>query len=202
MIKYHGTAQDLLGNALPGATAQVKNHLTGSNAPLYEDDEVTPKANPLTCDSSGRFSFKSPAGRFDIVVSKDGFSATLSDVTLIDDPSIIYMVNDEGSTLSYSDPVYVSGDGEVKQAQSDGTADEANAIAVCVESSLANGSTGRFRTVGLIDRSGMPGDLCYLSSAGAISPSPPTVGYVTTLGRQVSNDKFFVSIELSIGLVP
>ncbi len=202
MIKYHGTAQDLVGDAIPGATAQVKNHITGINAPLYEDDEVTPKANPLTCDSSGRFSFKSPAGLVDIVVSADGFSATLTEISLIEDPSLIYMVNDEGSSLSYGDAVYISGSGEVKKGQSDGTEDESNIVGICVDTILADGSTGRFKTIGSIDRISTPGEIGYLSASGVITASPPSTGFVTALGRQVSNSKFFVSIELSIELVP
>ncbi len=57
MIKYYRVAQDLGGNVLPGATVQIKNFLTGVNAPIYQDDGVTPKANPVTCDSSGIASF-------------------------------------------------------------------------------------------------------------------------------------------------
>lgn len=200
MIKYHGTAQDLDGNAIPAASALIVNHLTALNATVYEDDEVTPKTNPLTTDSDGRFSFKSPAGIFDITVSKGSFSAELTEITIVEDPSLIYMINEDGGNLLAGDPVYVSGDGLVKKAQSDGTNEEANVIGVCVEPILTDGNTGRFRTIGLIDREGTPGNIGYLSSTGTITDTPPSTGFVTVLGKQVSADKFFLNIQYTIGL--
>ena len=197
MIKYHGVAQDLSGNALPGATAQVKNHLTGSNAPIYADDGVTPLGNPLTADSSGRFSFKSPSGLFDIIVVKDAYSAALTEVTIVEDPSLVYLVNG-GPALVYGDLVYVSGDGEVSKGQSDGTLEEAGIIGVCMETLLAGGSTGRIRTIGFCDRDGAAGVLVYLSATGTMTETPPASGFAAIIGKQITTERMYVDVQFAV----
>lgn len=202
LVTYHGAAQDLDGVALPGASVLVQNSLTGAHAPLYALDGVTPILNPATADGYGRFSYKWAAGLYDITVTKDTYSATLPQVTAIEDPSIIYMVNDSGGTLSYGDVVHVSGDGLVDQADSDGPEAAASAVAVCVEGTLGAGSTGRFRTIGPIDRVGTPGAIGYLSSAGVITQSAPTSGFAVVMGRQSGADVFTLNISLPVELAP
>lgn len=192
MIKFYGNAQDLDGNALSDAVVLIKSAITGVNAPIFEDDGATPKANPTTSDASGRYSFKIDAGLYDITATKSGFTVEDNGVTVIDDPSLLYLQNDEGASLEYGDPVYISGDGEVKLAESNGTEAEAGVVAVCVEDLLTDGSVGRFRTMGAILRAGTPGAIGYLSASGTITETEPVVGSVVVLGRQISATEFLL----------
>lgn len=196
-VKYNGVAQDLQGAALPSATVTVKNALTGANAPIFNDDGSS-KTNPLTTDSSGRFSFNAEAGLYTIEITKGLYSATLTNITLIEDPSILYLVNDNGSALALGNLVYISGDGEVKKGQSDGTEAEASVMAACAESTLANGATGRFRALGLIARTGTPGVIGYLSDTGTITETVPSSGFATVVGKQISNTLFDININLPV----
>jgi len=193
MRKYHGAAQDEFGNRLPTTAVTVINQLTGSIAPIFADDETTPLANPTSSDSNGLYTFKAAAGRYTITVS--GQSA-LVDVTILDDPSILYLVN-SGASILYGEAAYISGDGTAAKAQSDGTNSEASVVAICLETALTNGSTGRFRTFGLIDRAaGTPGALGYLGQDGEITETVPDYSagdfFSTILGRQFTSDKFNV----------
>lgn len=195
MRKYHGVAMNLGGAVVPGATATIKSFLTGVNAPIFEDDNTTPKANPITCDSSGRFSFKCLPGLYSIVTAKDAYSSTDTEVMIIDDVTLAYLINDHGSNISPGDLCYVSGDGEVKRGVSTGTETQASIEVICVENAvLAHGSTGRFRSLGLVPVSGTPGAVGFLGPAGTIVTDLPAAAdgdtYSVTLGRFVSSSLF------------
>jgi hypothetical protein len=198
MQKYHGVCQDERGNVIASATVTVKNHLTGSVAPIFEDDETTTKANPIITDVQGRYEFKAVAGLYDILAVFGAYSSTLTSVTLMDDPSLLYLENDSGSVLAYGDIVCINGSNTVTLARSDTTEAEASAVAVCMET-IADGSTGRFRALGLIEIAGTAGDLGYLSNTpGEITFTIPTTGRSTILGVQTSADKFYFDPTLPI----
>ncbi len=195
MRKYHGVAMNLDGAVVPLASATIKSFLTGVNATIYEDDATTPKANPITTDSSGRFSFKAPPGLYTITTAKDAYTSTETEVMIIDDVTLFYLINDHGGNLSPGELCYVSGDGEVKRGISTGTETQASIEVICVETSvLANGSTGRFRSLGAVPVSGTPGAIGFLGPAGTIVEDLPSVGdgdtYSVTLGRFVSATLF------------
>lgn len=166
--------------------------LTGSFAPLFEDDGVTPKSNPTTTSSSGMYSFVIAAGVYDITVFS---TAPMIKVNIIEDPSIIYRIN-SGAPLLYGDSVYISGDGLVALAGTTGTAEEARVLAICVETTLATGATGRFRHFGMITHTGTPGALGYLGQDGLPTETVPLYAsgdkFSTILGRQFSNSQFHV----------
>jgi hypothetical protein len=68
-----------------GATVQVKLTGTATPATLYSDNGVTPKTNPVTCDSTGQFDFYVADGRYDLVIVGGGsIGKTLTDVEIAD----------------------------------------------------------------------------------------------------------------------
>lgn len=178
--------------ALPGVPVTVLDSLTGSFVPLFEDDGVTPKSNPTTTSTSGMYSFTIVAGVYDITVFS---TAPMSKVNIIEDASILYRVN-SGAPLIYGDSVYSSGDGTVALAGTTGTAEQARVLAICVETTLATGATGRFRHFGMITHSGTPGALGYLGQDGLPTEIVPYFEdgdkFSTILGRQFSNSQFHV----------
>lgn len=188
MKKEYRAAQDLNGNALPGATVQIKNSASGANAPLFEDDEVASKANPLTANSSGVVSFKVADGIYDIVVTSGAYTNTETLVSIFESPDVVQLQNADAVTFGYGDLVYIFGSGTVKRAKSNGTEAEASAEAVCLETALTPGSTGRFKINGAVSGlSGTPGAIGYLSQTGTITNTVPTTGagdvFSTIVGR-------------------
>jgi hypothetical protein len=84
MEKYHGTALSIAGPAIPEATVSVYV-LGGGAATIYEDNGVTPKANPITSGIDGEYNFYAANGRYTIVTAKAGFATdTRTDVMLYD----------------------------------------------------------------------------------------------------------------------
>lgn len=193
MIRYTDRAQDTDGVGLVGAAVRVRNSITGALAPLFATDGVTPITNPATSGTGGYFTFCIAAGIYDIHIEKDAFIGDEDDVTIIDDPSIKYLTNSD-ATISYGDVVYIYDNNQVKLATNDDTEDLANAYAVCVESSLLNGHVGRFRTFGLIDQDGTPGELGYLGVGGQITENIPDYDsgarFSVVLGRFTASGKF------------
>lgn len=82
MDKFFGIAQDSLGDVIPNATCTVTIFGTGALASLYQDDETTTVANPITTDANGRFEFCATDGIYNIAVSKNGVTSTFQHVTL------------------------------------------------------------------------------------------------------------------------
>lgn len=74
------------GTHLPSATVTVYQAGTLTLAAIYSDDGVTPKSNPATSHATtGYINFYAANGRYDVTVSKLGYSTyTLSDVLLHD----------------------------------------------------------------------------------------------------------------------
>jgi hypothetical protein len=146
----------------------------------------------MSSSSGGLYSFKASSGVYDIFIYS---RLPLTKVSLIEDYSILYFVN-EGVDLLYGDAVYVSGDGSVSLASSATLAPQSRNIAICIDTTVMSGSTGRFRTVGLINRDGTPGALGYLSESGEITETVPSYDggdlYSTILGRQFSNSSFYI----------
>ena len=199
MQKYHGVCQDKDGNIVPGASVSIKNYLTAALAPIFNDDETTAKTNPIICDSIGQYEFKAAAGLYSIVATFGAYTSTIEPVTLIDDPSLVYLINNTGSTLSYGKACYINGSGTVGLAESGSTDAKASAVGVCLESSLSNGSSGRFRTIGQTARSGTPGDIIYLSSTpGSVTTTPPTTGWSTILGVQTTSEVYYLDPGLPV----
>ena len=52
----------------PGIQVFVKLKSTGAMAAIFEEDETTPKANPLTTDALGNFWFYATNGRYNTTI--------------------------------------------------------------------------------------------------------------------------------------
>jgi hypothetical protein len=87
--KYFGTVLDKNGNAVAGATVQVRITGTSTLVPLYQDDETTIISNPMTTTALGEYSFKTTDGEYDIVIAISGVTATTTKVRLYPVPTII-----------------------------------------------------------------------------------------------------------------
>lgn len=79
--------QGAVGTMTPAAgasiTVLIRPGLT--NAVIYSDDGITPTANPVIADASGRFSFYVADGRYDLRASGAGFTTfTLTDQDIHD----------------------------------------------------------------------------------------------------------------------
>jgi hypothetical protein len=81
------------GVLTPLGNATVDVFITGTTtrASLYSDNGVTAKSNPFTSTATGAVAFYAPDDRYDIVVTKAGFSpVTVADVILEDiDDSVV-----------------------------------------------------------------------------------------------------------------
>lgn len=85
MRKYADNLIDTAGNIVSGATVTVYNTGTLVKPTIYSDDGVTPVANPVTTDASGRFSFYVADGRFDLAFAGSGITSySLSDIEIAD----------------------------------------------------------------------------------------------------------------------
>lgn len=86
MEKYFGLilskGTDNLVRPLQGATATVYNYGTAVLASLFQDDESTPIANPITTDSDGRYEFNAADGQYTIVIVKNGVTITQTKIRL------------------------------------------------------------------------------------------------------------------------
>lgn len=72
--------------AVSAASVRVNLADTSTAATIYSDNGTTAVANPLTTDSSGRFTFFAADGLYDLVVSGTGFTTyTVEDVELTEE---------------------------------------------------------------------------------------------------------------------
>lgn len=92
MQKYIDAVIGETGRPISGASATV--YLTGTQtlATIYSNNGVTTQANPVTTDASGMFSFYAADGRYDIVVSYNTTTKTVTDV-LLEDPIDAGVIN-------------------------------------------------------------------------------------------------------------
>ena len=90
MQKFSDTVSTLDGsNVVVLSTATVNVYVAGTNtlATIYSDNGVTGKANPFQTSTTGVLEFYAADGRYDLVITKAGYTGvTLSDV-LLEDPS-------------------------------------------------------------------------------------------------------------------
>lgn len=92
MQRFFGVSQDINGNAIPAVTVTVNLAGTGTLATLFSDNSFTPLVNPFTSNTDGTYLFYTRDGRYDIVLTKTGFTFTSSetaDALLEDRTSVI-----------------------------------------------------------------------------------------------------------------
>lgn len=117
--------------------------------------------------------------------------------------SPVTLTNGDGTAITLGQVCYLSANDTARKAQSDGTEDEATAVCMCIDASIAAGLTGRFVFGGIITglAGGVAGDLGYLSTtAGAIAAAPNlTAGqYNVLLGIWQSASKFQFNPQIPI----
>ena len=87
MQKYHDVVLDNNGNAVLSATITVTNNSDGTAATIYSDNGTTTIAGGTFTSSSvdGAYSFYAANGRYDIAITKTGFTTeSLTDILLED----------------------------------------------------------------------------------------------------------------------
>lgn len=93
MERHFGIAQDVSGNVIPSATIRVRLAGTGTDAIIYSDGAYTPLANPFTSETDGVYQFYARDGRYDVVLTKTGF-------TFDDDDTADILLEDGASVIS------------------------------------------------------------------------------------------------------
>lgn len=85
MQRYNGEARaDATGALVPYPTITVYNSGTLTLSAIFQDDGVTPLANPYTGRSDGRFFFRAADGNYDVKVAGTGITTyTIGSVQLI-----------------------------------------------------------------------------------------------------------------------
>ena len=117
--------------------------------------------------------------------------------------SPVLLTNGDGTAITIGQVCYLSANDTARKAQSDGTEDEATAICICIDASIAAAGTGRFVFGGIVTglAGGTAGDLGYLGTTpGAIVAAPNlTAGqYNVLLGIWQSATKFQFNPQLPI----
>ena len=85
MQKYFNNVTNRTGDVVPGAIVTVTLAATGALATIYSDNGVTPRANPITCDNNGYFSFYAADGLYTLTINGSGIQTqTITDVLVED----------------------------------------------------------------------------------------------------------------------
>ena len=108
MQKYSRDMLALLSGVtvpLVGASCSVFNAGTTVLATIYSDNGVTPLANPFTTSSVGTASFYAADGRYDVQVSKSGYTTVTDSDVILEDAQDSLTYTDTGSLASFSGSV-------------------------------------------------------------------------------------------------
>lgn len=92
MQPFNGVVTDKLGNAVKGASVLVLTS-AGATATIYDDAEVA-KANPLTTDDFGRFSFRAPNGKYSVRTLGQGVVTPPDTPVQLNDPAYSMLAAD------------------------------------------------------------------------------------------------------------
>lgn len=89
MQRFFGIAQATTGAIIPSCTVTVNLTGTATLATLFSDNAYTPLANPFTSEVDGAYQFFSRNGRYDVVLTKTGFTFDNDDTAdvLLEDPA-------------------------------------------------------------------------------------------------------------------
>jgi len=96
---------------LPVASPTITVNITGgSAATIYSDEGVTPKSNPFTGDSLGRFDFYVADGDYDIIVAGSGLTSyTIVDVTVAESTRGGFVVDSDHIQALLANAIYNAG---------------------------------------------------------------------------------------------
>lgn len=165
------------GGPLVGASVTIVDHYSGAAPALYEDDETTAKANPLTTDANGSISFKVRNGVYDF--QSDEAATALSAVPISGGGEIYLLTNESGGAIAYGKVCRFSTvAGEVLLATDDDTEAAALATLVCItDGGVADGEAGAFQSGPAEIRNltgGTAGSPAFLAGSGAITTTVTT----------------------------
>jgi len=171
MQKFPVTVSNEDGSPAVGATVQVRDHYSGVNLTLYEDNETSTKTNPVTIGASGIAEFKIPNSVVALIVTNGADTKTISAVQISDGAELALLTNGSGGALAYGDVCYVDTDGAAKKATNAGTEQQSRARWICVtRGGLSNAAVGVFSGPGRVSglAGGVAGSSAWLDTAGAI----------------------------------
>lgn len=98
MQRYFDTIQDVNGRAIAGAMVYVRT-LAGAMAPIYSDNGVTLKDNPIRTNSLGSFDFYAADGRYTLEIRLNGVRFGEKRDILLEDPADPSAANIDGGTV-------------------------------------------------------------------------------------------------------
>lgn len=98
MQRYFDTIQDVNGRAIAGAMVYVRT-LAGAMAPIYSDNGVTLKDNPIRANSLGSFDFYAADGRYTLEIRLNGVRFGEKRDILLEDPADPSAANIDGGTV-------------------------------------------------------------------------------------------------------
>lgn len=181
MQKVPVTVANEDGTPAVGATVQVRDHYSGVNLTLYEDNETTTKTNPIVVGSTGIAEFKIQNSVIDVIITNGADTKTVSSLKVSDGAELQLLTNGEGSALAFGDVCHVHTDGTAKLAHNDQTELAASARYICLtRGGLANGAVGVFSGPGRVTElsGGSAGVDAWLDDDGdimntALDPTDP-----------------------------
>lgn len=88
MFKLEDISRDQQGRALNGIAVYVLDHTSGLTVTIYEDDDTTPKANPLTSDANGYCHCRVPAGTYKLRATYNGGTVERTKITVADTATV------------------------------------------------------------------------------------------------------------------
>ena len=175
MQKVPITVSNEDGSPAVGATVQVRDHYSGLNLTLYEDNETTTKANPITVPASGIAEFKIQNSVIDVIATNGAVTRTTNALKVSDGAELQLLENGEGATINFGDVCHVHTDGTAKLAHNDQTELAASARYICItRGGLADNAVGVFSGPGRVTElsGGSAGTDAWLDEDGAITGTP------------------------------
>jgi hypothetical protein len=88
MFKLEDISRDQQGRALSGIAVYVLDNTSGLTVTVYEDDDTTPKANPLTSDANGYCHCRVPAGTYKLRATYSGGTVERTKITVADTATV------------------------------------------------------------------------------------------------------------------
>lgn len=171
MLKYPVTVSNEDGTPAAGATVQVRDHYSGANLTLYEDNETTTKTNPVTVGSTGVASFKIQNSVIDLIITNGADTQTVTALKISDGAELQLLENGEGASIPFGAVCHVHTDGTAKLAHNDQTELAASARWVCLtRGGLADNAVGVFSGPGRVTElsGGSAGVDAWLDDDGGI----------------------------------
>lgn len=185
-------ARTITGSA--DITVTNGNGVAGNPTLTLSDTTVTPGTyNSVTVDAKGRVTAAS---------------------NVLDGSSVVSATNGEGASIAIGKAVYISAGDTVRLANANAGSTK-NVVGLVYDASIASSATGSISTTGVVTATtgqwdavtGQTGGLTagskyYLSNstAGNLTTTPPTTGYIAPVGFALSTTKMILNIGPTVKL--